>query len=111
MPIPKKLIRDKISAQLEITKTQYVYDHKELNKLYDLKVQEETSEIKFAEHSDIKEFADLIQVAYDWALVNGFTKNQVNEAIIDKANTNGTFSNIVLLDLDIERQSNHLYFE
>ena len=108
---PKKLIRSKIVDVLKEGESEEVSDVKELNKLYALKVQEELAEIQGAEHKDIMEFVDLIDVAYAFARVNGFTRDLIEFGSIDKMLKKGGFDKLVLNNLNPSNPSNKLYFK
>lgn len=109
-PKPKKLIRDKIVDVLKEGEWQVVEDKEELNYLFGKKVKEELAEIEHAKYTDVKEFADLINVAFRFAEANGFTKKQLMEVIIEKEKSKGTFSNIALTNLNPNNPSNKIYF-
>lgn len=108
---PKKLIRSKIVEVLKEGESEEVSDIKESNKLYALKVQEELAEIQDAEHKDIMEFVDLIDVAYAFARVNGFTRDFIEFGSIDKMLKKGGFDKLALNNLNPSNPSNKLYFK
>jgi predicted house-cleaning noncanonical NTP pyrophosphatase (MazG superfamily) len=107
---PKKLIRSNMVFRLDPSECEIVHDKDELNKLYALKIQEEMNEIQMANHKDIMEFADLVQVAMDFAQVNGFQYKDLWTAIEMKALEKGEFCDIVLNNLNPENPSNKIYF-
>ena len=108
---PKKLIRRHIALKLGLTEWDIVTDKEELNKLYALKLKEELLEIQNSNHSDIFEFVDLIQVAFSFAKQNGFTYEEISLALIEKSVEKGSFSNVVLNNLNPENKSDKIYFE
>lgn len=109
---PKKLIRDGILKFLKEDEWEVIEDSKELNKLFALKVQEELLEIQEANHKDITEFGDLLQVVYDFALANGFTQEEIAKTIEDKRIAKGTFtSKFALTNMNPENVSNQIYFK
>ena len=108
---PKKLIRDKIIEHLRPEDWEIVFDESELNNLYALKIQEELNEIKESNHTDIMEFADLIQVAISFANENGFTFKEVMKAVESKKELKGTFTKTALNSLNPQNKSNKMYFE
>lgn len=69
----RKLVRNKLAQRIrEKGDTVYVIKDKlERNRLFMLKVLEEVREIEASNFEDDKEFGDLLQIVYDWALVNG----------------------------------------
>ncbi len=107
---PKKLIRKNITEKLKPSEWEFIEDKQELNKLYALKVQEELKEIQDSQHNDIMEFVDLIQVAFSFAKQNGFTHEELANAMAEKSIEKGAFSNIALNNLNPENPSNALYF-
>lgn len=107
---PKKLIRSKIIDKLKEGEWETISDQVELNKLYAIKVQEELAEIHQADHKDIMEFVDLIQVAFSFAKQNGFTHEQISLALIEKTIDKGTFGRLALNNLNPLNPSNALYF-
>lgn len=82
--MPKKLIRDKTTKHIADWEQESIKNKFELNSLYALKVKEELQEIEDGNWQDVTEFADLIQVAYDYALSNGFTYEEIDRALLDK---------------------------
>ena len=108
---PKKLIRSKITDKLKEGEWETVTDTDELNKLYAIKIREELNEIQMADHKDIMEFVDLIQVATAFAYENGFTMEQLDSAMVEKNEKKGTFGRLVLNNLNPSNPSNKLYFE
>ena len=107
---PKKLIRDKVPALILEREYETIEDKEELNRLYALKVREELAEIQHAHHKDILEFADLVEVAYCFAEQNGFSKEEIDLAMLGKYEKKGRFSNIALNNLNPQNPSNMLYF-
>lgn len=107
---PKKLVREGIPALVQERECEFIEDKEELNKLYALKVKEELAKIQSADHKDILEFADLVQVAYDFAAQNGFSKEELDLAILGKFEKKGGFSNLALNNLNPYNPSNMLYF-
>mgnify|MGYP001581676218 CR=1 FL=1 len=110
MTKPKKLIRSEIIHKLKKGEWEEISDINELNTLYAIKVCEELAEIQQADHKDIMEFVDLIQVAYSFAHANGFTMEQVAAAIAEKTINKGNFGRLALNNLNPQNPSNKLYF-
>ena len=108
---PKKLIRNEIIYKIKPEEWEVISEKGELYKLYDLKVQEELNEIIESERKDILEFADLVQVAFDYARESGFSKKELLKAVSEKAKLKGKFSDIVLNNLNPSNPSNKLYFK
>lgn len=108
---PKKLIRKEIIYKIKPEEWEVISEKGELYKLYDLKVQEELNEIIESERKDILEFADLVQVAFDYARESGFSKKELLKAVSEKAKLKGKFSDIVLNNLNPSNPSNKLYFK
>lgn len=108
---PKKLIRSEITKQLKEGEWEVINDINELNALYALKVREELAEIQASEHKDIYEFVDLIQVAYQFGLENGFSVDELTSHIEQKSVNKGTFGRLALNNLNPDNPSNKLYFE
>ena len=108
---PKKLIRSKIKSVLKDGEFEEVLDIPELNKLYALKVNEELNEIQDANHLDIMEFVDLIDVCYAFAKVNGFDKKMINFNRTKKGLNKGDFYKLVLNNLNPSNPSNKIYFK
>lgn len=106
----KKLIRHKVIENLKEGEWEWIDDPAELNKLYALKVLEELEEIKNSDHKDIMEFADLIQVTTAWAQQNGFSYNQIIQAMNMKFDKSGMYSRIALNNLNPNNSSNNIYF-
>lgn len=109
-----KLIRNKLANEITKNKTGKILksDNKiNLNKLFSLKVVEELEEILKSDHSDISEFSDLIQVVFDWALLNGFKKEYLFKEIHNKNAKFGVFRNDLLVleeeELDTEEIKNN----
>lgn len=111
MEKPKKLIRKFTILELNIAEFETITYKIELNNLYAMKVREELAEIQASEHKDIFEFVDLIQVAFSFAKQNGFTKKELEDALIKKSIEKGTFTDIALTNLNPENPSNKIYFE
>jgi predicted house-cleaning noncanonical NTP pyrophosphatase (MazG superfamily) len=107
----KKLVRDKTPALFKNDEAEVITDQTELNKLYALKVKEELIEIQQADHKDIMEFVDLIEVAYSFAEQNGFSRQAINDARAEKVFKKGTFSDIALNNLNPNNPSNEIYFK
>lgn len=107
---PKKLIRSNMVFRLDPSECEIIHDKDELNKLYALKVLEELAEIQMANHKDLMEFADLVQVAMDFAEINGFSNKELLAAVEQKALEKGEFCDIVLNNLNPENPSNKIYF-
>lgn len=107
----KKLIRSGIKKHLKDNEWELISNQDELNKLYALKIREELEEVQESDHKDIKEFVDLIQVVFAFAKVNGFTMNQLQEALITKSVEKGVFGRIALNNLNPDNPSNKLYFD
>lgn len=111
MEKPKKLIRTNIDYYRTRKKeTEEIKDQDKLNKLYALKIQEELIEIQKSNHKDITEFADLIQVVYDFSFINGFSPIDVDNTANIKYNKKGRFSRLVSINLNPNNPSNALYF-
>ena len=110
MKKPKKLVRSIHSQLIPDFEKEIILDPLELNELYAFKIQEELAEIQQSSHTDIMEFVDLIQVAFDFAQVNGFTELQLIEAGSNKLSQKGCFTNIALNNLNPNNPSNALYF-
>lgn len=108
---PRKLIRYNIVEKLKLGEFEELGDKLEINNLYGLKIKEELLEIQSSDHSDINEFADLIQVAYDFAKMNGFTSEELEKARHKKLIEKGPFGRLVLTNLNPNNPSNKLYFE
>ncbi len=108
---PKKLIRKLITEKLKEGEWEEINDLVELNKLYEIKVREELAEIKASDHKDVMEFVDLIQVAFSFAKVNGFTHEELALALVTKSVEKGIFGKLALNNLNPENPSNKLYFE
>lgn len=108
---PKKLIRKFITDKLKEGEWEEVNDIDELNKLYALKVREELAEIQESNHKDIMEFVDLIQVAFSFARMNGFTQEEISLALVIKSVEKGTFGKLALNNLNPANPSNKLYFK
>lgn len=108
---PKKLIRSGITVKLKEGEWEEVTDLNELNKLYALKIREELSEIQQADHKDIMEFIDLIEVAYQFAFENGFDKHLILTKMIQKRESKGVFGKLALNNLNPNNPSNQLYFD
>ena len=66
-----------------------ITDLHELNDLYAMKVREELAEIQRSGHNDVKEFADLVDVAYAWAKANGFSEKDMAWAIMENCSYRG----------------------
>ncbi len=107
---PKKLIRSSIVNKLQPEEYTNIEDPKELNELYALKIREELTEIQAADHKDILEFADLVEVSLAFAEANGFTRDQVLHAMAIKVTEKGAFGNLALTNLNPANPSNALYF-
>jgi len=111
MKKPKKLIRKEIIYKIQPEEWELIEEKGDLYKLYDIKVREELNEIIESERKDIMEFADLVQVAFDYARESGFSRQELMKAVSEKAKLKGRFSNIVLNNLNPNNPSNKLYFE
>lgn len=109
--IPKKLIRNFTTEKLKEDEWETITDQDELNKLYDLKIREVLAEIQDSEHKDIFEFADLLQVVFSFAKQNGFTHEEISNAITAKLLDKGSFGRLALNNLNPENPSNKPYFE
>lgn len=108
---PKKLIREFITNKLKEDEWETITDQDELNRLYAIKVREELAEIQASSHKDIMEFVDLIEVAFSFALENGFSYDQLTEAFTAKSTDKGSFGRLALNNLNPNNPSNRLYFE
>lgn len=108
---PKKLIRSNITTTLKEGEWEEITDLKELNQLYALKIKEELAEIEAADHKDIFEFVDLIQVAHAFAKQNGFSHEEIMKAVYDKTDKKGGFGTLALNNLNPNNPSNKIYFE
>ena len=111
MSKPKKLIRSGVTKLLKEGEFENITDAKTLNELYALKVMEELKEIQNANHADIGEFADLLQVTLDWAKQNDIEQSDLAMFAMAKRKAKGGFSNIVLNNLNPNNPSNALYFK
>lgn len=111
MTMPKKLVRPGVIKHLKEGEWETIENQEELNGLYALKVKEELAEIQASEHKDIYEFVDLIDVAFSFADVNGFTLGQISEALHKKITEKGTFGRMALNNLNPDNPSNAVYFE
>lgn len=93
----KKLIRHKLAKKHEGgDRLEVITNMKKLNKLYALKIKEESLEVQESGHKDIFEFADLLQVAFDWATINGISEDDLFNAVQSKMEERGRFTNITL---------------
>jgi len=108
---PKKLIRKFITEKLKEGEWETITDQNELNKLYALKIREELAEIQASDHKDIFEFADLMQVVFSFAKQNGFTHEELANAMTVKSIDKGSFGRLALNNLNPDNPSNKLYFE
>jgi predicted house-cleaning noncanonical NTP pyrophosphatase (MazG superfamily) len=108
---PKKLIRNNVVAKLQEGEFEQITDLVELNKLYALKIGEELAEIQRADHKDVSEFADLIEVAIAFAGQNGITMEQLFMTISGKVTAKGRYTNWVLTNMNPENPSNEIYFK
>ncbi len=111
MPAPKKLIRSNIISKLKEGEWEEINDIDELNKLYAIKIREELAEIQQAEHKDVLEFADLIEVCYTFAEINNFARSFIDLRMFEKRISKGNFGRLVLNNLNPSNPSNALYFE
>ncbi len=108
---PKKLIREKIKEKLQPEEYEQVTDLVELNTLYALKIKEELLEIQSSDHKDIMEFVDLMDVVLAFAEQNGFPIEKLMVKGLIKNVEKGSFSNVVLTNMNPNNPSNKLYFE
>ena len=108
---PKKLIRKKIISKLKENEWEIITDQDELNRLYEKKIREVLAEIQASGHKDVMEFVDLIQVAFSFAKVNGFTEELLSDLSVYKLMQLGDFSKIVLNNLNPDNPSNKIYFD
>lgn len=106
-----KLVRSGTRKVVSADELKGITDLDELNKLYALKIKEELLEIQTADHKDINEFADLLQVVCDFALTNGIAVEDLFMASERKLKAKGAFSNLVLTNLNPNNPSNKIYFE
>ena len=111
MQKPKKLIREQTIHKLKEGEWETIEDQEELNKLYALKIKEELREIQTSGHTDIMEFADLLQAVYSFALQNGFTQEELTLAFTTKAIEKGVFKRTALNNINPHNPSNIIYFE
>lgn len=102
-----KLIRNqaKVANPEDVTK---ITDKEELNKLFALKIEELKQDSIRVGNNDINKFADLLEVIFDWAWLNGFNFEQVKETHIKRLDT-GWFDGTVLTKLDFNNPSNKIY--
>jgi len=107
---PKKLVRSGISEFVEPQELEMVTDKDELNSLYILKVKEELQEIINSDFKDEFEFADLLEVVFRFAEVNGISQHFLMVTAINKGLQKGTFNGTVLNNLNPNNPSNALYF-
>lgn len=108
---PKKLIRSLITEKLQEGEWEKITNQNELNALYELKIKEELQEINASGHKDILEFVDLIQVAISYAKENGFSLEEIKNAMNKKDAEKGNFGRLALNNLNPENPSNRIYFE
>lgn len=109
--MPKKIIRDKIIEKLSEGEWERIFDKRELNKLYELKVKEELQEIQNSEYLSEDEFADLLNVVLAFAALNGVTFDKLRYLMQSKIAQKGNLTNIVLTNLNPNNPSNALYFD
>lgn len=109
--MPRKLIRDRIADTLKPGQFEKITDQGELNYLYELRLREEMEEINKSSHSDIIKFADLVRVAFDYAIANGYQEYEVLRVMNEKSAAKGSFTNIALLNIAKGNPSNKIYFE
>jgi len=107
---PKKLVRSGISEFVEPQELEVITDKDELNALYTLKVKEELQEIINSNYQDELEFADLLEVVFRFAEVNGISQHSLMVTAINKGLQKGTFNGTVLNNLNPNNPSNALYF-
>lgn len=110
IPKPQKLVRHLVPKLYPDNEYGTIEDRDELNHLYVMKVREELEEVVNSNFKDVKEFADLIQVALTMAVNNGFSIDDVYRAVKLKSDDRGRFSNITLRSLNPENPSNRIYF-
>jgi predicted house-cleaning noncanonical NTP pyrophosphatase (MazG superfamily) len=108
---PKKLIRDNMPNNLEKKEYEKITDKDELNRLYALKVKEELNEIQMADHSDPKEFSDLVEVSLAFAEQNGFPLGIIADLIAVKNVEKGKYTNMALTNMNPNNPSNKMYFQ
>jgi len=108
MPTYNKLVRDKIldiiKSKGQIAKYRQLEEreyHQELKR----KLQEEVNEYLTAEdnHKAIEELADILEVIYALASVNGHTMSFLNETCNRKRAERGGFENRILL-IEVENK-------
>ena len=109
--MPQKLIRQLLARRLKKDEQAIISTQDELNELYAMKIQEELLEIQSANHKDIFEFVDLIQVAFAFAKENGFSHEAISLALIEKTADKGTFGRVVCTSLNPKNKSNKIYFD
>lgn len=107
----RKLVRNKLAQRIrEKGDTVYVIKNKlERNRLFMLKVLEEVREIEASNFEDDREFADLLQIIYDWASVNGKADEIVslmNNKVADQGRYEGD-----AVQPDPNNPSNAIYYE
>jgi len=107
---PKKLVRSGIVDFVEPDEIELITDKDELNALYSLKVKEELQEIINSNFQDEFEFADLLEVVFRFAEVNGISQHSLMITAIEKGQQKGTFNGTVLNNLNPKNPSNALYF-
>lgn len=106
----KKLIRSGIKHILGEDESELIMDQDDLNRLYQLKIREEVMEIFRSDHKDLSEFADLLQVVTDYAIQNGFSFEELIDAVNEKARDKGRFGRLALNNLNPNNPSNAVYF-
>lgn len=108
---PVKLVRGATASLVKTEEISFIEDMPKLNELYALKIQEELLEIQAANHKDVKEFADLLQVVTDFAIANNFGIIELLKTVHEKKMEKGFFTNMVLNNLNPANPSNKLYFD
>ena len=108
---PRKLIREKVVSKLNPNEVRSVYDHDDLNDLYVLKILEALKEVEKSDFSDRFEYADLLEAVFTLASYNKLSKYDLQLAMDQKRKEKGTFSNVVLTNLNPNNPSNELYFK
>jgi predicted house-cleaning noncanonical NTP pyrophosphatase (MazG superfamily) len=91
-----KLIRDKYEDLIPSEKLEKV-DNVTALKLSIEKITEELNELEEENYNDVFEYADVIEVLYNTARLQGISEKQINDAIKYKNNQRGSFKKILVL--------------
>lgn len=101
--IEPKLVRNRIpeliikSGKVCVIKKEL--DPYELNESLKRKLYEEVNEFCYAENAEerIEELADILQVIHEIMTVNGISRDQLKQAIVEKTTEKGDFSDHIIL--------------